>query len=923
MSSMDVKKLLGNPKIVFVLGKDEKFRTQVCEKLVEEYNYTISYTDNLLEIASQTSNKKNYLMNGFPANADQAINFEQNICECQKVIYFEDQDEHADGEHREENDAHSAALQEVIEKYRLFGKVRTINASQEIEDVYRDTKHALLPEVFFLIGPKASGKSTVGSHLANKTNMAHMKFDDFVKKHNLHGSDDETITFELIKTLLDELSPRILLENFPQNLVQAKCFIRNCTEPSRVFYCRASKDTCQERMISLGKDHPNYVSSAILSKRIKQFHEQSPTLIPFLQESTMFHEIDCDQDLIHVKKQIDDLVEPTIIHIRSGSNNDLKKEMIQRLVAEHGFINLEVNSLIRLETERRTAVGQEFLQIVQQGKIIPADMIVRMLRKIIYSGQNHDKFILNGFPDVIEQVNEFEKNCAKISAVFLTSQEGENFVEIKNNNLTLFNIDALFQKEFRLKITDSWDYGRFREMLGSKTDYIIVTGTWCSGKTTVCQYLASSFGYQIIDHKAVLEECKKKHENDEEPPESIPIEEVLEEIAAKIDVMRQTNSKFVFDTFPGSDPAHFDAILDFLGTPDYIMVLDSDKEFRKRRYMSKAEAEEWTEELEEETKNLPDNTGLVVEHCREKYQDISPDRFRILEFNLSQDSMKRQINDELCPKVILINHDKRLASDTTCANLAIKYNLIYISVYQLIRKHIEGNTSFGHQLLATKKPRAIKINSQTKDEFQEADYSAIHFDLPLVLRLIKSTVNEILSNQKYILLEGLCNSSKLSNESDLLELRPLDELIEIEREIGEVVAVASLKFSQEKETVEDEEQEYEEFPEPPPQEEKKVEGEGEGEQEKPPADEGEGDQVKEDFKVEEYTWTITNRKPKNLAQVYLQMKEQNAVHEIKNAEEYSSSQYEAISKSLDEFITRFVDGDLRGKNPIVQIVFNE
>jgi hypothetical protein len=27
----------------------------------------------------------------------------------------------------------------------------------------------------------------------------------------------------------------------------------------------------------------------------------------------------------------------------------------------------------------------------------------------------------------------------------------DNFVEIKNNNLTLFNIDALFQKEFRLK----------------------------------------------------------------------------------------------------------------------------------------------------------------------------------------------------------------------------------------------------------------------------------------------------------------------------------------------------------------------------------------------------------------------------------------------------------------------------------------
>jgi hypothetical protein len=286
--------------------------------------------------------------------------------------------------------------------------------------------------------------------------------------------------------------------------------------------------------------------------------------------------------------------------------------------------------------------------------------------------------------------------------------------------------------------------------------------------------------------------------------------------------------------------------------------------------------------------------------------------------------MRKQINDELSPKVILVSHDKRLASDTTCANLAIKYNLIYISVYQLIRKHIEGNTEFGQQLLATKKPREIKINSQTKDEFQEVDYSAIHFDLPLVLRLIKTTINEVLRNQKYILLEGLCNSSKLAKEDDILELRPMDELIEIEREIGEVVAVVSLKFNQEKEVIEEEELEYEEFPEPPPEEEKKVEGEGEGEQEQPPPeeDEGEGDK-KENFKVEDYQWTITNRKPKNLAQVYLQLKDQNALHEIKNAEEYSSSQYEAISKSLDEFISRVVEGDLHGKNPIVQIVFNE
>ena len=77
------------------------------------------------------------------------------------------------------------------------------------------------------------------------------------------------------------------------------------------------------------------------------------------------------------------------------------------------------------------------------GKIVPSEMIVRMLRKIIYSGDGRTKFILSGFPDIIDQATEFEKNCASISAIIYATTH-DPVVEIKNNNLTLFNIDSLF-----------------------------------------------------------------------------------------------------------------------------------------------------------------------------------------------------------------------------------------------------------------------------------------------------------------------------------------------------------------------------------------------------------------------------------------------------------------------------------------------
>lgn len=50
----------------------------------------------------------------------------------------------------------------VVELYQKFGKVRWIDAGFSIDEVYAETRKAMLPNIFFLIGPKSSGKSTLG-----------------------------------------------------------------------------------------------------------------------------------------------------------------------------------------------------------------------------------------------------------------------------------------------------------------------------------------------------------------------------------------------------------------------------------------------------------------------------------------------------------------------------------------------------------------------------------------------------------------------------------------------------------------------------------------------------------------------------------------------------------------------------------------
>jgi hypothetical protein len=107
----------------------------------------------------------------------------------------------------------------------------------------------------------------------------------------------------------------------------------------------------------------------------------------------------------------------------------------------------------------------------------------------------------------------------------------------------------------------------------------------------------------------------------------------------------------------------------------------------------------------------------------------------------SLETTKKDLEGKFNPKVILINHEKRLGIDTTCANLAIKFNMLYISVYQIIKLHIEGKTEWGTKLLATKREKEIILTTQVRDEFNEAEYSPVHFDQSVIMALLQYTIS--------------------------------------------------------------------------------------------------------------------------------------------------------------------------------------
>lgn len=238
--------------------------------------------------------------------------------------------------------------------------------------------------------------------------------------------------------------------------------------------------------------------------------------------------------------------------------------------------------------------------------------------------------------------------------------------------------------------------------------------------------------------------------------------------------------------------------------------------------------------------------------------------------------------------------------------------MLYFSVYQLIRQHIQDCTEWGKKLLASKKPRqlneAVRLLDGAEDEFEEAEYSAVHFDMKVVLAMLQSTLMEKRTNQAFVLLEGFCNTRKLENEADRLVMRDMDELFQIEKGLGQISGCINLTFrSEQSEFVCDKKEVFEQEV----VEEKKVEKQFDEEgneipppEEAPPAEE-EGEEAKAPkFDPSKFEWSVTNKVSRNMPQLFKDFKGANCVVEEKSSASFADVTPEAVTLALDAFCGR-------------------
>jgi hypothetical protein len=82
-------------------------------------------------------------------------------------------------------------------------------------------------------------------------------------------------------------------------------------------------------MLAVGEGHPAYVPSPLLTKKIAKYHTDMKELGPFMAENSNLIKISSDQSVDKTLDLVYKAIEPTVIHIRCGDNQqELRDEIV-------------------------------------------------------------------------------------------------------------------------------------------------------------------------------------------------------------------------------------------------------------------------------------------------------------------------------------------------------------------------------------------------------------------------------------------------------------------------------------------------------------------------------------------------------------------------------------------------------------------
>jgi adenylate kinase len=97
-----------------------------------------------------------------------------------------------------------------------------------------------------------------------------------------------------------------------------------------------------------------------------------------------------------------------------------KGTQCERIVKKYGYTHLSSGDLLREEVQSKSEKGKKLASIMEQGKLVPLDDVLDLLKNAMKKGLKTNKgFLIDGYPRDLEQGIRFEKEIVPCQFVLV------------------------------------------------------------------------------------------------------------------------------------------------------------------------------------------------------------------------------------------------------------------------------------------------------------------------------------------------------------------------------------------------------------------------------------------------------------------------------------------------------------------------
>jgi adenylate kinase len=118
------------------------------------------------------------------------------------------------------------------------------------------------------------------------------------------------------------------------------------------------------------------------------------------------------------------------------------------LSQKYGIPHISTGDIFREEIAKGTELGLKVKQYVEKGLLVPDEIVIEVVKKVLQSPMCSKGFILDGFPRTLRQAEELEK-IAKIDVAFLFNASVDVIIERVSGRLVCPKCGAIYNIKWR------------------------------------------------------------------------------------------------------------------------------------------------------------------------------------------------------------------------------------------------------------------------------------------------------------------------------------------------------------------------------------------------------------------------------------------------------------------------------------------